>query len=211
MMKSSSSTLILGFGEVLEARLNRFKIRVKANVEMRPSVPGSNVADDDQRIAATWPKMGVEIIPGETIPAETGLAWVAVSFTKGCYPGRSSSSGWTVAARPHHGISRSSTGIRATHPARRCCRTESISARSRPSARRRCWPTSNVRTTARHGSDAWRRQRPWEKNLERMRNYALGLPETTRGADVGHQTSISVCARKIFASPRSTNGNSLKP
>ena len=49
---------------------------------------GSIDASDDQRIAAAWPKMGAEIIPGETIPAETGLADVAVSFTKGCYPGQ---------------------------------------------------------------------------------------------------------------------------
>src|SRR3954467_2200109 len=77
-----------GFGPVLEARLNRFKIRVKATVAATVSGTGSTVADDDQRIAASWPKMGVEIIPGETIPAETGLAAVAVSFTKGCYPGQ---------------------------------------------------------------------------------------------------------------------------
>src|SRR3954454_7170373 len=77
-----------GFGPVLEARLNRFKIRVKATVELRPAAPASTVADEDERIAALWPKMGVEIMPGETIPAETGLAAVAVSFTKGCYPGQ---------------------------------------------------------------------------------------------------------------------------
>src|SRR3954451_9340675 len=77
-----------GFGPVLEARLNRFKIRVKATVAAPVSATGSTAADDDQRIAALWPKMGVEIIPGETIPAETGLAAVAVSFTKGCYPGQ---------------------------------------------------------------------------------------------------------------------------
>ena len=29
-----------------------------------------------------------EIVPGETIPAETGITDVAVSFTKGCYPGQ---------------------------------------------------------------------------------------------------------------------------
>ena len=76
-----------GFGEILEARLNRFKIRVKATVEARPSSGGSD-ADDDGRIAAAWPKMGSEIRPGEMIPAETGLAEVAVSYTKGCYPGQ---------------------------------------------------------------------------------------------------------------------------
>ena len=77
-----------GFGPVLEARLNRFKIRVKATVEARDSGTSSVEVDDDQRIAAAWPKMGAEIIPGETIPAETGLDDVAVSFTKGCYPGQ---------------------------------------------------------------------------------------------------------------------------
>ena len=32
--------------------------------------------------------MGAEIVPGETIPAETGIADVAVDFKKGCYPGQ---------------------------------------------------------------------------------------------------------------------------
>ena len=32
--------------------------------------------------------MGAEIVPGETIPAETGILDQAVSFTKGCYPGQ---------------------------------------------------------------------------------------------------------------------------
>jgi len=77
-----------GFGPVLEARLNRFKIRVKATVTPLSDSPGDTDVDEDQRIAAAWPKMGAEIVPGETIPAETGLADVAVSFTKGCYPGQ---------------------------------------------------------------------------------------------------------------------------
>ncbi len=78
----------LGFGPVLEARLNRFKIRVKATVSALDQPDGSAAVDEDQRIAAAWPKMGAEIVPGETIPAETGLADVAVSYTKGCYPGQ---------------------------------------------------------------------------------------------------------------------------
>ena len=80
-----------GFGPVLESRLNRFKIRVKATVEAIEGTAASagNVEDDeDGRIAAAWPKMGAEIIPGESIPAETGLGDVAISFTKGCYPGQ---------------------------------------------------------------------------------------------------------------------------
>ena len=32
--------------------------------------------------------MGFEIVPGQTIPAVTGVVPVAVSFTKGCYPGQ---------------------------------------------------------------------------------------------------------------------------
>ena len=41
-----------------------------------------------QRIESGWPRMGAEIIAGETIPAETGLNDVAVNFKKGCYPGQ---------------------------------------------------------------------------------------------------------------------------
>ena len=40
------------------------------------------------RIEAAWPLHGAEIIPGDTLPAETGVTAVAVSFTKGCYPGQ---------------------------------------------------------------------------------------------------------------------------
>ena len=102
-----------GFGEALVARLNRFKIRVKADVEPLPwrvvAVRGVSGADDivaadprppegvregsleeleRLRIAEGWPAMGAEIVPGETIPAETGVVPVAVDFKKGCYPGQ---------------------------------------------------------------------------------------------------------------------------
>ena len=77
-----------GFGPVLEARLNRFKIRVKATVTAEAEATGSADVDNDARIAAGWPLMGAEIVPGETIPAEVGLDDVAISFTKGCYPGQ---------------------------------------------------------------------------------------------------------------------------
>jgi tRNA-modifying protein YgfZ len=50
--------------------------------------PGSVDDYTDARIAAAWPAMGAEIIPGETIPAATGVVSEAVSFTKGCYPGQ---------------------------------------------------------------------------------------------------------------------------
>lgn len=50
----------------------------------------AGTADDllRARIEACWPAMGAEIVPGETVPAETGVVSQAVSFTKGCYPGQ---------------------------------------------------------------------------------------------------------------------------
>ncbi len=121
-----------GHGDAMTARLQRFKIRVKAEIEplawrciaVRPSASGAagdgaatppsavvgwgggydllgeevtppagvreGSADDllAARIEAAWPAMGAEIQPGRTIPAETGITAVAVSFTKGCYPGQ---------------------------------------------------------------------------------------------------------------------------
>ena len=99
-----------GWGEALVARLNRFKIRVKVDVEPLPwrvlRVPGGRdvIGPDPEppadvregtaaelealRIRDGWPAMGVEIEPGETIPAETGVIDVAVDFRKGCYPGQ---------------------------------------------------------------------------------------------------------------------------
>jgi folate-binding protein YgfZ len=43
---------------------------------------------EQRRIVAGWPRMGAEIVPGETIPGGTGLTGIAVSYTKGCYPGQ---------------------------------------------------------------------------------------------------------------------------
>jgi folate-binding protein YgfZ len=125
--RSADETFVLdtdrGFGEVMVARINRFKIRVKADVVSLPwrclavrgvaapaealvawgegyDVLGESVSPpsgvpegsvDDllaARIEAVWPAMGAEIVPGETIPAETGITDRVVSFTKGCYPGQ---------------------------------------------------------------------------------------------------------------------------
>jgi tRNA-modifying protein YgfZ len=78
-----------GFGELLVARLNRFKIRVDVAFELHPSpVEAADPAAEVSRLRAVWPKMGAEIVPGETIPSETGVVDQAVSFTKGCYPGQ---------------------------------------------------------------------------------------------------------------------------
>ena len=75
-----------GWGDALVARLNRFKIRVKVDVE--PSHRRGGARTEAARIEAGWPAMGSEIVPGETIPGETGITDVAVDFRKGCYPGQ---------------------------------------------------------------------------------------------------------------------------
>jgi folate-binding protein YgfZ len=78
-----------GFGEALLERVNRFKIRVRAEVELTASTaPTVDEKAEAARIEAGWPRMGAEIVTGETIPAETGLNAVAVNFKKGCYPGQ---------------------------------------------------------------------------------------------------------------------------
>ncbi len=128
--RTADETFVLdtdaGFGDAMVARLNRFKIRVKADIApldwrcisvrgasapvdaadavvawgdgfdllgpapMPPDGVPQGTSDDmlAARIDAAWPTMGAEIEPGETIPAETGVIDVAVSFTKGCYPGQ---------------------------------------------------------------------------------------------------------------------------
>ena len=76
-----------GFGDVLLTRIDRFKIRVDAATSLRPA-EGAATVDEAERIVLGWPRMGAEIVPGETIPAGTGVTQLAVNFTKGCYPGQ---------------------------------------------------------------------------------------------------------------------------
>lgn len=78
-----------GFGDALAARLKRFMIRVRVELTVEPAAsPVPSTDHETARIAAGWPRMGREIVPGETIPAATGVLEQAVSFTKGCYPGQ---------------------------------------------------------------------------------------------------------------------------
>ena len=114
-----------GSGERLATRLNRFKIRVKVDVESLawrmiavrgaeavqagavpawgsedaydilgeqpeppPGIAGGSVEElEAARVTAGWPAMEQEITE-TTIPGETGVVALAVSFTKGCYPGQ---------------------------------------------------------------------------------------------------------------------------
>lgn len=75
-----------GFGDALLTRINRFKIRVAAETSTGPAI--GETADEAERVALGWPRLGAEIVPGETIPGGTGLTSIAVNFTKGCYPGQ---------------------------------------------------------------------------------------------------------------------------
>jgi folate-binding protein YgfZ len=78
-----------GYGEALAARLRRFKIRVDAEITIEPASSAEPTAEHETaRVAAGWPRLGFEIVPGETIPAVTGVVALTVSFTKGCYPGQ---------------------------------------------------------------------------------------------------------------------------
>jgi folate-binding protein YgfZ len=77
-----------GHGGALLARLDRFKIRVKANTSLVPAPDDAAPRNERERIEFGWPAMGHELIAGETVPAGTGLTRIAVSFTKGCYPGQ---------------------------------------------------------------------------------------------------------------------------
>ena len=79
-----------GYGAALLARLDRFKIRVKATTSLVEAEAAGDAPhrNESERIELGWPAMGHEIVPGETLPQGTGLNRIAVSFTKGCYPGQ---------------------------------------------------------------------------------------------------------------------------
>jgi folate-binding protein YgfZ len=77
-----------GYGSELLARLDRFKIRVKATTSLIKASVDAPHRNESERIELGWPAMGHELIAGETIPQGTGLTRIAVSFTKGCYPGQ---------------------------------------------------------------------------------------------------------------------------
>lgn len=86
-----------GHADVLIARLERFKLRTDATIEVVDTPipdpvewPGvDDPTDAGQRIRAGMPRMGAELTD-ETIPGEGGqrLIDLSVSFTKGCYTGQ---------------------------------------------------------------------------------------------------------------------------
>lgn len=79
-----------GSGPTVVARLQRFKLRTKADialVEEHAEGAGRDDASERARIERGWPAMGAEL-DERTIPGETGLVPETVSFTKGCYTGQ---------------------------------------------------------------------------------------------------------------------------
>jgi folate-binding protein YgfZ len=77
-----------GWGDAVRARLERFKLRVKAEIDDGdPAAVDDPFPDERARITQGWPRRGAELTD-KTIPAETGIVDRTVSFTKGCFTGQ---------------------------------------------------------------------------------------------------------------------------
>ena len=65
------------------------EIDVVGDVSQMPTLGEATEPEhiDYSRADARWPKLGVDVLVGD-IPGTTGILSVAVSFTKGCYPGQ---------------------------------------------------------------------------------------------------------------------------
>lgn len=65
------------------------EIDVVGDVSQLPTLGEGTESEriDYSRADARWPKLGVDVLVGD-IPGTTGILSVAVSFTKGCYPGQ---------------------------------------------------------------------------------------------------------------------------
>ena len=65
------------------------EVDVVGDVSQLPTVGEQTEPEqiDYSRADSRWPKLGVDVLVGD-IPGTTGILSVAVSFTKGCYPGQ---------------------------------------------------------------------------------------------------------------------------
>jgi tRNA-modifying protein YgfZ len=77
-----------GFGSIVLARLNRFRLRVKVDLTLVEGEGTVFAGTEAERIEAVWPAMGSELVVDETIPNAAGINDRTVSFTKGCYTGQ---------------------------------------------------------------------------------------------------------------------------
>ena len=78
----------VGAGRAVMERLQRFLLRTAAEIERVDSDTAPDAEVDGLRITGGWPRHGAEIRESGTLAAELGLNELAVSFTKGCYPGQ---------------------------------------------------------------------------------------------------------------------------
>ena len=79
----------VGPGRAIPYWDNADEIDVVGDVSLAPTLGEVTEPEriDYLRADARWPKLGVDVLVGD-IPGTTGILSVAVSFTKGCYPGQ---------------------------------------------------------------------------------------------------------------------------
>jgi folate-binding protein YgfZ len=74
-------------GSISAWRCDGSAVDLRSETAPAEFVQGSIDDYERARIIAAWPTMNVDVSEA-SIPAETGIIDVAVSFTKGCYPGQ---------------------------------------------------------------------------------------------------------------------------
>jgi folate-binding protein YgfZ len=79
----------VGVGRAIPYWGSADEIDVLGDVSTMPTIGEATEPEriDYLRADARWPKLGVDVLVGD-IPGTTGILSVAVSFTKGCYPGQ---------------------------------------------------------------------------------------------------------------------------
>ena len=74
-----------GWGDTVRNTIDEFLGRMDVSFEQ--TTGEIDLLDEDDRIAAGWPRMGREI-DGEVTPAMTGIVSDTIAFEKGCYTGQ---------------------------------------------------------------------------------------------------------------------------
>lgn len=79
----------VGIGRAIPYWGSADEIDVVGDMSTMPTIGEATEPEhiDYKRADARWPKLGVDVLVGD-IPGTTGILSVAVSFTKGCYPGQ---------------------------------------------------------------------------------------------------------------------------
>lgn len=74
-------------GSIPAWRCDGTAVDLRSDAAPAEYVRGSQDEFEQSRIVAAWPTMNIDVTE-TSIPAETGIIDVTVSFTKGCYPGQ---------------------------------------------------------------------------------------------------------------------------